>query len=68
MTAAANGRVDIIRLLLAAGAPWNAFDREANCAGDYALLNDQQECVEALLNAGEGCLITLPLYDVCCSL
>ena len=59
MMAAANGHVDIIRALLAAGAPWNAFDREANCAGDYGLLNDQEACVEVLLNAGEGHLVTI---------
>lgn len=52
MAAAANGHVNIVRALLAAGAPWNAFDRQANCAGDYALLNNRQECVEALINAG----------------
>lgn len=54
MAAAANGHVDVVKAILAAGAPWNAFDRQANCAGDYALLNNQQECVDALLNAGDS--------------
>ena len=54
MAAAANGHVDIVKAILAAGAPWNAFDRQANCAGDYALLNEQQECVDALLDAGDS--------------
>lgn len=52
MAAACNGHMDIVTVLLAAGAPWNAFDRQANCAGDYALLNGHAECVEVLLNAG----------------
>ena len=59
MAAAANGHVDVVKAILAAGAPWNAFDRQANCAGDYALLNNQQECVDALLNAGDSLHIVL---------
>ena len=53
MAAAAEGHSEIVKALLAAGAPWNAFDRQANCAGDYALAGQHEECVEVLLNAGE---------------
>lgn len=48
-----------------AGAPWNAFDRQANCAGDYALAGQHQDCVDILLSAGDAshmrilCIISL---------
>ena len=50
IAAAAAGQTEVARSLLAAGAPWNAFDRQANCAGDYALAG---QCAAVLLNAGE---------------
>jgi type IV protein arginine methyltransferase len=33
MLAAENGHIEIVRLLLDAGAPWNAQDSEGYCAG-----------------------------------
>ena len=54
MAAASGGYTDVVKALLAAGAPWNAFDRQANCAGDYALAGQHEACIEVLLNAGES--------------
>ena len=53
MAAAAEGHAEVVKTLLAAGAPWNAFDRQANCAGDFAVAEQHEECVNVLLNAGE---------------
>ena len=53
IAAAAAGQTEVVRSMLAAGAPWNAFDRQANCAGDYALAGQHEECAAVLLNAGE---------------
>lgn len=52
IAAASEGHAAVVKTLLAAGAPWNAFDRQANCAGDYALAGQHEDCVEVLLNAG----------------
>ena len=52
IAAASEGHTEVVKTLLAAGAPWNAFDRQANCAGDYALAGQHDACVEVLLNAG----------------
>ena len=54
IAAAATGQADVVRSLLAAGAPWNAFDRQANCAGDYALAGQHEDCAAVLLNAGRA--------------
>lgn len=37
MHAAQGGHLEIVRALLAAGAPWNALDRQGKCAGEYAM-------------------------------
>ncbi|KAL3145046.1 hypothetical protein ABBQ32_003537 [Trebouxia sp. C0010 RCD-2024] len=52
MAAASQGHAEVVRRLLTAGAPWNAFDQQANCAGDYALAGQHQDCVDILLTAG----------------
>ncbi|GAQ80409.1 ankyrin repeat family protein [Klebsormidium nitens] len=49
--AAKQGHASIVKLLLEAGAPWNALDRRGNCAGDYAMNEGHQEAYEVLLNA-----------------
>lgn len=54
MAAASEGHAEILTTLLTAGAPWNAFDRQANCAGDYALAGEHEACIDVLLNAGEA--------------
>lgn len=41
-----------MKLLLEAGAPWNALDRKGNCAGDYAMNAGHQEAYEVLMDAG----------------
>lgn len=37
MHAARGGHLGVVRALLAAGAPWNALDRQRKCAGEYAM-------------------------------
>jgi type IV protein arginine methyltransferase len=37
MHSAQGGHLAIVRALLAAGAPWNALDRQGRCAGEYAM-------------------------------
>lgn len=54
IAAASQGHAEVVRRLLVAGAPWNAFDRQANCAGDYALAAQHQDCVDTLLTAGDA--------------
>lgn len=54
MAAASQGHAEVVRRLLTAGAPWNAFDQQANCAGDYALAGQHQDCVDILLTAGDA--------------
>jgi hypothetical protein len=46
------GHASIVKLLLEAGAPWNALDRKGNCAGDYAMNEGHQEAYEVLMDAG----------------
>ena len=53
IAAASQGHTEVVRTLLTAGAPWNAFDRQANCAGDYALAGEHKDCVDILLTAGK---------------
>lgn len=67
MAAAFQGHAEVVRRLLTAGAPWNAFDRQANCAGDYALAGQHQECVDILLTAGDALSVPLVLNVWLCS-
>lgn len=53
MHAAKHGHATVLRLLLDAGAPWNALSREKLlCAGDFAMEAGHEEAFEVLLNAG----------------
>jgi protein arginine N-methyltransferase 2 len=52
MAAAGAGSLEGVEALLAEGAPWNALDRFAKCAGDYALRGGHQDVVNALVEAG----------------
>ncbi|KAJ4800883.1 Protein arginine N-methyltransferase 2 [Rhynchospora pubera] len=49
MHAASHGRTAIVRLLLDAGAPWNALTPSGLCAGDLAMDGSHQETVDLLL-------------------
>ena len=49
MVASASGREGCAGLLLEAGAPWMALDREGRCAGEMALANGHQACVDMIL-------------------
>ena len=52
MEAAAGGHDAIVRTLLEAGTPWNAIDKEGNCAGDLAVAAEHESTAEILLEAG----------------
>ena len=52
MQAAAHGHHSIVGLLLEAGVPWNAIDKEGNCAGDLAVAAAHESTAEMLLEAG----------------
>lgn len=52
MLAAKGGHDAAVELLLEAGTPWNAFDKEGNCAGDLAMLAGHQSTINLLLEAG----------------
>jgi len=52
MAAADGGHTEVARVLLEAGAPWNAVDRRCRCAGDLAMARDDFETASLLLDAG----------------
>jgi type IV protein arginine methyltransferase len=52
MMAAARGHASMCQVLLDAGAPWNAVDRQGQCAGDYATHAEQWNVVQLLVNWG----------------
>lgn len=52
MEAAAKGHDSAVTLLLAAGTPWNAIDKEGSCAGDLAVAAGHESTAEILLDAG----------------
>ena len=79
MAAARNGHVDVCRVLLDAGAPWNAVDRWGRCAGDYATEAQKWDVVNLLVEAGTkaevspvsvcyvfGVLFGLQCFDALC--
>ena len=51
-SAAEADSVECLALLLEAGAPWNATDREGRCAGDAAVAAGCSDATAALLEAG----------------
>ena len=51
MRAAGAGQGEIVSMLLGAGAPWNALDRQGCCAGNHALEAGHQLIVDALVDA-----------------
>ena len=52
MVASISGLVDIVRVLLEEGAPWNALDRYGKCAGNYATEHEHWEIVNLLVEHG----------------
>ncbi|OVA17069.1 Ankyrin repeat [Macleaya cordata] len=52
MHAAKNGHTEIVKILLEAGAPWNALSPSNISAGDFAMDSGHQEAFDLLLNAG----------------
>ena len=52
MAAAEKGHIGICNLLLEQGAPWNAVDRQGQCAGNYATDNEHWDIVNLLVEFG----------------
>ena len=52
MVASKGGHDLVVEILLEAGTPWNAIDKEGYCAGDLATLAGHQSTVDILLEAG----------------
>jgi type IV protein arginine methyltransferase len=52
MVAAAQGHLTLVQLLLESGAPWNAVDRNGNCAGNYATDHEKWDVVNYLVEWG----------------
>ena len=65
MQAAKHGCLSNVKQLLAAGAPWNAVDRQGLCAGDHAIAGGHEDTAAALLDAGER--VCLPCYAPSCT-
>ena len=49
MLACEGGHVEVVRCLLAAGAPWNELDNENHCAGEWASASGHAELAQALI-------------------
>ena len=52
MAAAKGGHLKVCETLLAAGAPWNALDRNGMCAGNYATDFEHWDIVNLLVDEG----------------
>ena len=52
MVAAQQGNQPLCEFLLEHGAPWNAIDRQGQCAGNYATNSEHWEVVNVLVDAG----------------
>ena len=52
MLASMAGHDSVVEALLEAGTPWNALDKDGNCAGDLAMLAGHQSTTDLLLEAG----------------
>ncbi len=64
MLASRGGHDPVVELLLEAGTPWNAFDKEGHCAGDLAMMAGHQSTIDLLLEAGPS--FTMHLSPVPC--
>ena len=49
MLACEGGHVEVVRSLLAAGAPWNELDVDNHCAGEWASASRHAELAQALI-------------------
>jgi protein arginine N-methyltransferase 2 len=58
MLAAGGGHDPVVELLLEAGTPWNAIDKEGYCAGDHAMLAGHDTTTELLIGAGAAHNVT----------
>lgn len=52
IAAAAAGHMEIVKILLEAGAPWNAVDKKGQCAGNFATDAEHWDIVNLLVDAG----------------
>ena len=65
MVAAQIGHVGICRILLEAGAPWNALDRYGKCAGNWAQENEHWEVVNLLVEEGTKAEVSVSWVQLC---
>ena len=63
MEASTGGHDSIVTLLLEAGTPWNAIDKQGNCAGDLAVAAGHESTAEILLEAGRKSLHNAPAFQ-----
>jgi protein arginine N-methyltransferase 2 len=59
MAAAEGGFVEICKLLLDHGAPWNALDRFNQCAGNFATEKQHWDVVNLLVDPGTAAKLLL---------
>jgi protein arginine N-methyltransferase 2 len=52
MAASKAGHLELVRMLLDEGAPWNAIDRNGQCAGNYATDAEQWNVVNLMVEFG----------------
>ena len=63
MAAAAVGNEALCQHLLEAGAPWNAVDRQGQCAGNYATLQEHWGVVNLLVEWGTRAELILGMVE-----
>ena len=63
MAASGGGHLEIMKLLLEGGAPWNAVDKSGKCAGEYAVDAGHQEAVDMLVQFGTQAELMLGLLE-----
>ena len=63
MVASKSGHLDIVKLLLAEGAVWNALDEHGKCAGNYASEFGHQEICDLLVHHAVQCELLLGRAD-----
>lgn len=63
MVAASYGNGNLCQYLLEAGAPWNAIDRQGQCAGNYATANQHWGVVNLLVDWGVRAELVLGMME-----
>lgn len=64
MHASKHGHAHVVKILLEAGAPWNALSPSNLSAGDFAMEAGHQEAFDTLLNAGKVLCLLVACFNV----